>query len=507
MWPFTRKRAVETTRARVEPRIAEATPSPFNGDVWREVERGLSRGADRPSYALYRPLDGVRPKAFPIAQDSAIPPAVQNFMNNAVADGVAFMGYPRLAAMAQRAEYRHIVGTLAEESTREWIEFRAADGEDKSERLKDLRSEFTRLKVRDRFRQLSEYDGFYGLGMLYLDTGLPTRSSDLATPLLVEPETIGIGALKSLRVIDPIWISPNDYNAADPLKSAFYRPSTWWVQGANLHESRLLRFVSRDVPDILKPSYNFGGMSLAQMAKPYVDNWLRTRQSVADLINGCSIVNLKTDLMATMQKVGVGGLIDRVQSFIKFRSNRGVMLTDKEKEELQILSANLAGLDKLQAQALEQICVVAQMPLVKFTGISPSGLNASSDGEIRVWYDRVAAYQEQFFRPHLTRVMRIIMLSLWGEIDESIDFAFIPLWQMDDAAKAAILKTKADTVVELIEAGVVSPEEGRKVVADDPDSPFDGIDVDDVPPPPEDGDDHISLLSDPAAGNVGASGV
>ncbi|MFT9366500.1 MULTISPECIES: hypothetical protein [Gluconobacter] len=78
---------------------------------------------------------------------------------------------------------------------------------------------------------------------------------------------------------------------------------------------------------------------------------------------------------------------------------------------------------------------------------------------------------------------------------------------MDDAAKAAILKTKADTVVELIEAGVVSPEEGRKVVADDPDSPFDGIDVDDVPPPPEDGDDHISLLSDPAAGNVGASGV
>ena len=136
MWPFTRKRAVDNTRARVEPRIAEATPFPFNGDVWREVERGLSRGADRPSYALYRPLDGVRPKAFPIAQDSAIPPAVQNFMNNAVADGVAFMGYPRLAAMAQRAEYRHIVGTLAEESTREWIEFRAADGEDKSDSLK-----------------------------------------------------------------------------------------------------------------------------------------------------------------------------------------------------------------------------------------------------------------------------------------------------------------------------------------------------------------------------------
>ncbi|WP_241502645.1 anti-CBASS protein Acb1 family protein [Bombella intestini] len=32
--------------------------------------------------------------------------------------------------------------------------------------------------------------------------------------------------------------------------------------------------------------------------------------------------------------------------------------------------------------------------LVKLFGITPNGLNASSEGEIRVFYDEIAAFQE-----------------------------------------------------------------------------------------------------------------
>ncbi|WP_198327721.1 hypothetical protein [Mesorhizobium sp. WSM1497] len=35
----------------------------------------------------------------------------------------------------------------------------------------------------------------------------------------------------------------------------------------------------------MKPTYSFGGLSLSQMVKPYVDNWLETRQSVNDIIS------------------------------------------------------------------------------------------------------------------------------------------------------------------------------------------------------------------------------
>ncbi|MGF6605041.1 hypothetical protein P3T23_009802, partial [Paraburkholderia sp. GAS448] len=47
---------------------------------------------------------------------------------------------------------------------------------------------------------------------------------------------------------------------------------------------------------MLKPAYAFGCLSLSQIAKPYVDNWLRTRQSVSDLLHSFSTMVLKTNL-------------------------------------------------------------------------------------------------------------------------------------------------------------------------------------------------------------------
>ncbi|MGF1275578.1 hypothetical protein [Acetobacter pasteurianus] len=39
-------------------------------------------------------------------------------------------------------------------------------------RIEQLRNEFIRLKVRECFREMSEMDGYYGLGLLYVDVGL-----------------------------------------------------------------------------------------------------------------------------------------------------------------------------------------------------------------------------------------------------------------------------------------------------------------------------------------------
>lgn len=503
---------------RKEPRLSAPVSREmmtFSREDAREIGRAKSKTEG--IFTPYKPLKGVIPDAATstLAMDSAFTVNYASALNNMVADGVAFLGYPRLAEMAQRVEYRHIVETLADEATREWIEFKAVGDQDKKERIKELADEFERLCVCDVFNRLACLDGFYGVGQLYLDTGLDRLSADLGTPLLLEPETFPVGSLKALTPVEPVWTSPNEYNAADPLRSDFYRPTSWWVQGANVHHTRLIRFVSRELTQLLAPSYNFGGLPLTQIAKPYVDNWVRTRQSVSDLINGCSIVNLQTDMSAAYQTSGIEGLINRIESFIKFRDNRGVFLTEKEKEDLQILSANLSGLDKLQNQALEQICVVAQMPLVKFAGISPSGLNASSEGEIRVWYDRVKSYQESFFRPGLRIVMQAAMLSLWGEIDPGITFDFIPLWQMDEAAKAAIEKTKADIDAQNIEAGVISNSEGRRRQANDPDSIYAGIDLAGPgfePLAEEEGENAplnggIEHLPDPASADIGRSGV
>jgi len=115
-------------------------------------------------------------------------------------------------------------------------------------------------------------------------------------------------------------------------------------------------------------------------------------------------------------------------------------------------------------------------------------LNASSEGEIRTFYDWIGAYQESFFRENLTRVMNFIQLSLFGDVDPDIVFAFEPLWSLDEKAMAEVRKTDAETDQVLIDSGVLAPVESRHRIAEDPESAYSGIDKDAVPEPPIDPD-------------------
>lgn len=451
--------------------VGDAPSAPFPN----AAAEGLVPAKVSEAFRPYQPPEGVRgTAATPLACDAAASPVVsQTAFHTAIAEGMVFPGYPHLAELAQRAEYRHMVEVIATEATREWITFRARGTACKQARLAALEAEFDRLNVRDVLRRMAEYDGYYGMGLLYVDTGQTATTGGRDTPLLLKPETFRKGSLRALTAVEPVWSTPDSYGTTDPLSPDFYTPTHWWVQGSRIHQTRLLRFVSRTVPDLLKPAYNFGGLSLCQMAQPYVENWLRTRQSVSDLLNAFSIVALSTDMAAYAQDPD--GLLGRVEAFNRFRSNRGTFVLDKDREKLELLAAPLSGLDRLQAQAQEHLCSVAQEPLVKFTGITPSGLNASADSEIRVFYDRISAFQESVFRTPLTAILHMAMLNLWGEIDPDISFTFRTLWQMDEPTQASVAKTRTEIDAQNIRSGVLTPQEARSRASHDTTSQYAGI--------------------------------
>lgn len=394
-------------------------------------------------------------------------------------EGLYFPGYPYLAELAQRPEYRNIVETVAEEMTRKWIKLLSSGDEDKTEEIKKLEDAMKELGMREAFNRGMELDGFMGMGLIYLDMltagGMPISDDpdELKMELIVDNGKIGKGSFRGFVPIDPTWISPKYYNSTDPLKPDYFRPSAWYVMGKEIHESRLLIIRSREVPDILKAAYNFGGLSLSQMAKPYVDNWLRTRQSVSDLLHAFTVFVLKTNLQGLLQNASA--MITRITAFVLGRDNKGLMLVDKDTEELDNIAAPLGGLDKLQAQAQEQMASVSQEPIIKLLGITPSGLNATTDGEIRVWYDRVKAKQEKTFGAPVTTALKIIQLSVIGKIDPEITYEFLPLWELDAAGRAAVEKMKADTDAVYMETNVITNEEVRTRLAGDPESPYHGL--------------------------------
>jgi phage-related protein (TIGR01555 family) len=446
--------------------------------------------------------------------------AANQVYDGAYFNGVAWLGYTLLAELFQRPEYRRVSEVLATEMTRKWIKLKstATDKESKTGRIKELDKELQRLDIRGAFRKVAELDGGFGRAHLYLDTGDTDNGDELLTSIgngRDAPTELKFkgkrGFLRAVKPVEPVWCYPAKYNSNDPLKPDWYNPQSWFCLGKEIHSTRLLTFVGREVPDLLKPSYSFGGLSLSQMAKPYIDNWLRTRQAVADLIWSFSVRGLKTN-MADGLNDGGDQLFKRAALFANFQSNQGVMLLDKDKEDFFNIVTPLGSLDVLQGQAQEHMCSVTGTPVVKLLGIQPAGLNASSQGELTTWYDWVAAFQEKFFREKLTKVIDFAQLSLWGEIDPDITYEFEALEELSEKDLADKRKVEADTDVALVGAGILDPVEVRKRLAADPQTPYDGLDVEQVPEgvpgEEDDGPDLGSMIGqlgarDPAAREEG----
>ena len=451
----------------------------------KAMRRALQRLPEKQSasYSLDFPAlpDGVKPNG--LAMDSSP-------LGNFGADcffGTGFIGYPRLAELAQISEYRSVSETTANEMTRQWIEIKSVGEEDNSETIKQIEECYERLNVRDVFRKAIETDGLFGRGQILVQ--IKDHDGKLANPLLLTEKTIAKGSLKALVNIEPMWTTPAPYNAIDPTLPDFYKPKAWYVMAQEIHASRLFTLISRPVPDMLKPAYNFGGVSMTQLMMPYVERWLRTVDSVSDLLHSFSLSGIKTDMSAILSGSDDGdtNIMLRAELYNRLRDNRGLMLLSKDEEEFFQFNTPLSGLDALLAQSQEQMAAPSHTPLVKLLGITPSGLNASTEGEIAVYYDHIRAMQENLLRDPLDKLLKLVQLHLFGKVNDNITFDFVPLQQMSETDLSTIRKSDTDRDVAYIQAGVVSAEEVRGRLASEPDSGYNGIDVEDVPKMPDEG--------------------
>ena len=388
------------------------------------------RSIANPFAAEHRPPPGVGGKGG-LAMDAA-PAGVAQWsldgLGGFLGPRQGFIGFPELALMAQRPEYRSPVEIIATEATRKWIKFTGD-----AEKVKAIEADFERLDVRSVFRQVSEHDGAYGRGHIFVEIdGVDGEEQgnidELKMPIGTGDDLsklkIGRGSLTALRTVEPVWVWPISYNSINPLTRKWYRPQTWFCMSFEVHKTRLLTFISREVPDLLKPAYMFGGQSLTQLMMPVVENWLSTRAAIGKIVKRYSQDVIKVNLTEALNSGNADKLFKRIKLFAATKNNSGMLTLDKEAEDYVNVSIPLGSLDLLQAQAQEHMCSLPRIPQIKLLGIQPAGLNATSEGELRAFEEMIHSYQEFFYRPNLTTIFKLVQLNLWGAIDEDLAFEF-----------------------------------------------------------------------------------
>ncbi len=118
-------------------------------------------------------------------------------------------------------------------------------------------------------------------------------------------------------------------------------------------------------------------------------------------------------------------------------------------------------------------------------GITPTGLNSSSEGELQIYDGNIKSVQERVGSPNMKVLLQCIQMSLFEEIDDSIDWAWNPLRQLTGKEQAELRKANADTYGVLLDHNVVSPLEVRTNLAAEQDGPWSALDVDELPEMPD----------------------
>lgn len=399
----------------------------------------------------------------------------------------AFVGYALLSSVSQEALIRAGVEAVADDMTRKPVElFYDEDGNEDGEKLiNDLNADLLKFKVKEVMNKAKLKDGFFGGCLVYIDVGNLSDEQKMK-PLLLDKRTFKAGSLRGFKIIEPVNICAGDYNTTDPMDEHFFNPEWWYILGKRYHASRFLYIAGNDVDMLLKPAYNFFGISEAQLALDYVAHFVANREAAQELLNKFSLTCIGTNLSQALTQDGSwSDIVARIKAFNKFKTNNGTFVFDKETEELMQLNTPLSGVKDIVEMSLTLLTAIWRIPKLVYIGEGEGGLNASSQEQLRTYYSYIHSLQEKIFTKPYDTIIKLLQLNRGLEPDEKLMFKFQSLWDMDEKERADLNKVLAERDIAYINSGVLSQEEARRRLSLDRYSGYSDIDVDDLPTPQE----------------------
>lgn len=291
----------------------------------------------------------------------------------------------------------------------------------------------------------------YGGALIFLDI----NAEDLSSRLSFTKEYLSFNKLNSLKIIPPYLCGANRVETLNPLQNNYMEPLLWHVSGNTgvIHKSRFLKLVIFDAPTLIKPLYNYFGISLCQFMKNYVASADVARQALSDIF-----LRFRTDIIkSSLIKTNVNEAVARAKAINETRNNLSLLLLTEDEEFIQSITT-LSGLDKIVAQLQENVAVAARMPAVKLLGLTPSGFNATGDFDLNSYYDEIMSLQNSTIKPLIEKVLRIFCLERGLDIYPEYEFEI--LVKTTKLEKAQVDNLEADFITKMITAGVITQEQG-----------------------------------------------
>lgn len=308
--------------------------------------------------------------------------------------------------------------------------------------------------------------------------------SDLEKPL--RPGRIR--TFEYLRIIDRTDIAFDKIEFQyDPLKPRYGLPEYYPVSFKKgkvgvadvrrVHYSRVIEIHGERVPagatHTLNDEQRYWGVSVLQRAYRRLEILGTSIGSIGALINEVSIGKYKFKDLADILSMPNGDQMikKRVEMMDLCKSVFRSMYFDaggesgKGAEDFIRDSLNFGSVDAVLYIIMMLVSADTGYPITRLFGVSPAGMNATGESDMRNYYDKVRSRQHRILKPMVLRLVQII--SQWKNLPEPF-IEFKPLKQLSEKEQAEVDKSKAETEASkastyqaYINAGVLEPYEAR----------------------------------------------
>ena len=332
---------------------------------------------------------------------------------------------------------------------------------------KELDDAMDRYRADERISMAMKAARLYGTAFAVIMT-----HNSPETPLDID--RIGEGDLKSILVFDRYDCEPLEWYI-NPNHPQFNTPSLYQFQphvavGGSLeivaHESRCLRFDGKRplTTNSWDGVYNADwGISELISALVDISHDSGFVQAIAHLAAEASIPVVKVNSLKeamtgkpnpdemTVQELG--------EAMNLFRSIFRTLFIDKN-DEFTRESVNFTNMADIIDRFATRLAAIAGIPVTRFLGRSPAGLNATGESDMTNYAIHVAAMQERNLRRPLTTVDHIMARNIG--LREPPECNFRPLTDLSDKDRAEIDKLNTDSIVTVFTAGGLDENEMRE---------------------------------------------
>ena len=234
------------------------------------------------------------------------------------------------------------------------------------------------------------------------------------------------------------------------------------VRSVNIHHSRVLRFIGRELPRMETIRENYWGASELEHIWEELQKRSAASANIAQLIFQANVTTLKMgDLGGNL----AGGsdrmkeaVLQTLQAENRLRTSYGLQIMSAD-DSMENHSYSFAGLSDIYESFMMDMAGAAEIPATKLFGRSPQGLNATGEADLRNYYDMIAQMQERILRPALEKLLPVMAVSCWGYVPENFEIVFEPVMTSSPAERAELVQKMSGDVIEGYKCGLFTREQ------------------------------------------------